>query len=166
MANWFQEPYNFKIKTSLMPLVNRKMSETIEEAFSLGITTDQLYSAPTGETFGISKKHIWPVYEPRWTGNEEAFCAEKKRYERDIKIMQLLFDDGNSHVEYLAGHRMYKSKPEVLVAWMGYTGLTWELWENVKDTDMAKNYALINHITFNQDHFIVKHDDEVSEEIW
>jgi hypothetical protein len=124
-------------------------------------------NVPTGHPTGIIKPE-YPVVLPRVTGNDAAFRIEQQRYKDEIKAMKKKYEsgDGSFHVEFIAGHRVYKSKPEVLVAWYGFKDLTWELFENVASTSQFRFYTIDYGLTFNEDHIIVQHDHETFEEIY
>jgi hypothetical protein len=146
---------------------NKTLYASIQELLQCGESVDKFFDALTGAATGL-KKHPFPVKPAHWkflSSNKQSFEADCLRYAREVEDMKKTYA-GAFHVQYIAGHRMYKSKPEVIVAWYGYSDLTWELWKNVKETTMAKKYADENNIAFFHDHISIKHDHDFSEEIW
>jgi hypothetical protein len=146
---------------------NLEMQETLDRA--LKQNAKDWLTVPTGVSTGIDLG-AWPA--PKWLEDyPHRGLMFQSRLHHHFKRLETLYKPytrkGKTmyHVQLIAGHRVFKSKPEVLVKWYGYEYPTWEDWNNVKDTINAKDYAKTESLTFEPNCIIVKIDDEVSEEL-
>ena len=165
----------FKVDYKLKPEPKKKksivfnMEENLEMEETMTLATKQgvkdWMDTPTGVSTGIDLGK-WPRGGVKWAPGTEKHQQNfvdflKKKY-KPIK------KKGKSkmyNVQFIAGHRVNKSSPEVLVKWYGFECPTWEAWSNVKNTVNAKAYAKDESLTFEDKCIVVKIDEEVSEEI-
>jgi hypothetical protein len=162
-----RKPKNVYTKPLGMIEDNIEMHHTTTLALKTGALNWR--DVPTGVSTGIDLG-VWAV--PEW---HSQLPLRGMNYERNvdshIKFLKKNFKPikkGKSkmyYVQLIAGHRVYKSSPEVLVKWYGYEYPTWEAFANVKHTANAQEYAKDEGLTFKDNCIVVKIDDEVSEEI-
>lgn len=141
---------------------NLEMEETMALATKQGVK--DWMDAPTGVSTGIDLGK-WPRGGVKWAPGTEQHQKNfvdflKKKYKPIKKGKSKMYN-----VQFIAGHRVNKSSPEVLVKWYGFECPTWEAWYNVKNTVNAKAYAKDESLTFEDKCIIVKIDEEISEEI-
>ena len=165
-----------EIKVEIKPKKKKimfQMEENLEMGETLDIANNQRVKGwadvPTGVSTRINLGK-WPA--PEWDKNIKhrglTYQANKWHHFKNLEMKFKPFKKGKSmmyNVQLIAGHRVNKSVPEVLVKWYGFECPTWEAWSNVKNTVNAKAYAYDESLTFEDKCIVVKIDDEVSEEI-
>jgi hypothetical protein len=150
---------------------NLEMEETMALATKQGVK--DWMDTPTGVSTGIDLGK-WPKPNFKFGYGKPgmlSYRSPESHYEDYVYYFEKKYKPikkGKSkmyNVQFVAGHRVNKSSPEVLVKWYGFECPTWETWSNVKNTVNAKAYAKDESLTFEDKCIVVKIDEEISEEI-